>query len=159
MARVIRSWLKALRRDDRGLSVVEFGLAAPFLGLLVVGISDYSRAIAARFALEQAANRTLEMAAVGSGATKFDYLKPEAAAAAGVPESAVTLTVWLECDGVKQGSYDNVCGNTQSLTRYVQIAINSTYTPLFNYGPLSKVAKARPDGKFPLHADASMRVQ
>lgn len=159
MRQPIRSLLSRLRRDARGLGTVEFALAAPFLGLLVIGISDYSRAIAARFALEQAANRTLEMAAVGGGATKFDYLKPEAAAAAGVPLSAVTLTVWLECDGVKQGSYDNVCGNTQSLTRYVQIAIDSTYTPLFNYGPLSAVAKTRADGKFPLHADATMRVQ
>lgn len=159
MLRAMRSLLHILRDDRRGLGAVEFGLAAPFLGLLVIGISDYSRAIAARFALEQAANRTLEMAAVGSGASKFDYLKPEAAAAAGVPESAVTLTVWLECDGVKQGSYDNVCGNTQSLTRYVQIAIDATYTPMFAYGPLASVAKLRPDGKFPLHADASMRVQ
>jgi Flp pilus assembly protein TadG len=48
------------RRKRREL--VEFTMIAPFLGLLTVAIADYSRGFSERFALENAAHRTLERA-------------------------------------------------------------------------------------------------
>src|SRR5687767_6083444 len=95
--RGIVRFLRRLARDARGSSVVEFALAAPVLGLVVVGIADYGRGFSQRFALETAAHRTLERAAVGTTNTDYSFLRQEAATAAGVPIDDVTFDNWLEC--------------------------------------------------------------
>src|SRR5687767_3100721 len=88
---------RRLAGDARGSSLVEFALAAPVLGLVVVGIADYGRGFSQRFALETAAHRTLERAAVGTTNTDYSFLRQEAATAAGVPIDDVTFDNWLEC--------------------------------------------------------------
>lgn len=152
---------RALAHDHRGVSVVEFALVAPFLGLLVMGISDLSRGLSAKFALDQAAHRTLERSLAGArgspAATQdYDYLKTEAAAAAGVPESAVTLTKWLECAGTRMDSFQGTCAPGEEIARYVQLTINSRFTPTFPYGPMGRAAT---DGTVPVVAEAALRVQ
>jgi Flp pilus assembly pilin Flp len=53
--------LPALRRDERGTALIEFGFLAPFLAMLAMGVIDLSRGLAERFALQQAVNRSLEL--------------------------------------------------------------------------------------------------
>lgn len=159
--RRIRGALRSLAGDRRGVSVVEFALIAPFLGVLVMGIGDLARGFSAKFALEQAAHRALERVISGTTASpaatqNYDYVKAEAAAAAGVPLANVTLQQWLECEGVRQASFTTICGANDEIERYISIRIDSEFEPSFPYGPLGEVAE---DGTVPIFAEAALRVQ
>jgi Flp pilus assembly protein TadG len=150
--------LKPLRRDERGASMVEFALFVPILAVMVMGITDVSMGYSRKLTYEQAAYRALERVAVGSVQSDYSYLRPEAAAAAGVPVANVTVDNWLECDGVRQTSFDGVCPDTQMVSRYVRIAITGTYTPSFDYGPLAR-GFGGANGTVPISASASLRIQ
>lgn len=118
---------KSLLRNEKGASFVEFTMIAPFLGLLTVGIADYSRGFSERFALENAAHRTLERAGVGSTKSDYSFLKQEAATAADVPIENVTFDNWLECAGTRMPNYSDPCQDGQQAARYIYIKIEKTY--------------------------------
>jgi Flp pilus assembly protein TadG len=154
----IRRCIKALAADSRGTSLVEFAAAAPVFALLVVGIGDISRGFSERLALQQAANRTIELAHLDTQdptTDNYNYLVPEAATAAGVPQSQVSLVSWLECDGTRK-AFDATCDEDEQIARYITLTINSHFRPAF-----SSIAYpgALPDGRVPIVAQASLRVQ
>lgn len=128
-----RMILRRLRRDARGTSIVEMGMLAPFFAMLVLGTVDASRAVVDKMMLQQAASRSIEMASAGGlDSTAFTNLKAEAAAAAGVSASQVTVDSWLECDRVRQASFSGDCTDaSQEIGRYVSVAINKNYSPWF----------------------------
>lgn len=141
----------ALRRDERGASLVEFTMIAPFLGLLTVGIADYSRGFSERFMLENAAHRTLERAGVGTSKDDYSFLQQEAATAAGVPLANVTLDNWLECAGTRMPNYTDPCQEGQQAARYIYIKIVKTYQLSMSLpGQVSSMQ---------LSGDAAVRVQ
>lgn len=160
--RRIRGALRSLAGDRRGVSVVEFALLAPFLGVLIMGIGDMARGFAAKYALEQAAHRALERLVSGTTASPaatqtFDYVKAEAAAAAGVPLANVTLETWLECAGVKQTNFTAICGANEEIERYLRVRIDSEFEPMFgDYGPFGEAAE---DGTVPIFAESALRIQ
>jgi Flp pilus assembly pilin Flp len=146
--------LRALARDERGTSLIEFGFLAPFLALLTMGIIDLSRGLADRFALQQAVNRSLELvqarpAVAGAQATDVDYsfVRTEAASAAGVPASQVVLTRWLECDGVEQPSVTGTCPDGDATARYLRVHISKDFHGDFYYDTIH------------LHASGALRTQ
>ena len=146
--------LRSLRRDQRGTSVIEFGLFAPVLGLMLMGITYLSMGYARKLELEQAAFRSLEKIQVGYSATSYASLQAEAAAAAGVPASAVTVDQWLECDRTRQTSFTGTCVSGQETSRYVGVTIRGSYTPRFDYGVMTTTA-----GNVPITAFKSVRIQ
>jgi len=155
--------LRTLVRDQKGASAVELGLIAPFLGFLVLGITDLGQGLAAQFELRQAAHRAVEMISVkpptadgGTGVVDYEYLRTEAANAAGVDVEDVTLTKWLQCDGEEAGSYDDECDSDQETARYISIEIESSYELNFPTGPL---AQADGSSSIPISAQASVRIQ
>lgn len=152
-----------LADDERGTSVIEFGVLAPFLALLIMGIGDLSMGFSKRLDLQHAANRAIEMAAAyrfeaAENEDEIDYspVKTEAAAAAGVDEDQIELTKWLECDGVGMPDYEDVCAEGEEFARYLLIRINDSYEPIFGYGP---IGMASDDGTIPLFAEAAVRIQ
>ena len=145
--------LRLLARDDRGTSLVEFGVIAPFLALLTMGVIDLSRGLAERFAIQQAVNRSLELAqarpaVAGAEATdvSYDFVKDEALRAAGTG-STVTMTRWLECDGVEQPSVTGTCPDGQDVARYLRIRIAKDFHGDFYYDTIH------------LHASGALRTQ
>ena len=156
--------IRALSSDERGASIVELALAAPFMATLIIGMVDISRGYSAKVQLTQAAQRAVEKAMQGSKTTDlYDTLKAEAATTAGVAQSAVTVKYWLECNGVSKytsaatmtADYDQVCSSGQTYARYVSVDITKTYTPMFS----TKWAGAAADGSYTLHGYAGIRVQ
>jgi Flp pilus assembly protein TadG len=156
--------LTALSRDERGASLIEMALAAPFLGTLVIGMVDVSQGYSAKVKLTQAAQRAIEKAMQGEKTTTlYDTLQTEGAAAAGVPTSQVTVNYWLECNGVSQNTsqatmatdFEKVCPNGQTYARYVTIDIQKNYMPMF----ATKWLGSNTDGSFTLHGYAGLRVQ
>lgn len=143
----MRRLLRSLARDERGTSLIEFGFLAPFLAFMTMGVIDLSRGLAERFALQQAVNRSLELvqarpAVAGEDATDLDYsfVKTEAAAAAGVPETQVTMTRWLECEGVVQPQVTGVCDDEEDTARYLRVRIVKNFQGQFYFETIAMAA-------------------
>lgn len=156
--------LSHLARDERGTSIVEMALLLPILGTLVIGMVDVSRGYSAKLQLEQAAQRSIEKAMNGEKETTFfQTLKTEAATAAGVNQSAVTVQYWLECAGVSQNTnpatmdadYGKKCADDVPYSRYINVRIVKSYSPMFN----AKMLGANTNGTFTLTGEAGVRVQ
>jgi Flp pilus assembly protein TadG len=150
----------ALARSEDGTSIVEMGFAAPILSLLLIGMVDMSRAYSAKLQLEQVAQRTIEKVQNADYVESADYktaLKAEAAAAAEVSTTAVTINSWTECNnnGTKL-AFTTSCSNVDDpYARYVEVSIDKTYTPMFK----TRFAGARADGTYNLTGKAGVRIQ
>ena len=149
--------VRRLARDATGVSIIEFALFAPILGVMVMGVTDVAMSYATKLRFEQAAYGALEKVSATSVQTDYTYLRADAAEAAGVPISAVSVDAWLECDGVQQGAFTGVCADDAVIARYVRLTIDSGYRPTFPYGPLG--AATRSDGTMAVTASAAVRIQ
>jgi Flp pilus assembly protein TadG len=145
--------IRSLAGDERGVSVIELAFYAPILSSVIIGIVDLAQAYSQRLLIQQAVHRALEKAAVGSVQSDYTYLKAEAATAAGVQQTAVTVDAWLECDQVRQPLFDGTCTSPAMTSRYVKLTVNGSYTPMFPY--FLKTT----NGKVALTASSSLRVQ
>ena len=145
----------AVGRDERGVSMVEFGMIAPFFALLIGGMVDLSMGLAQRFTMQQALNRSLEMvqanrphADADESTIDYDFLIQEVATAAGVAASKVTLTKTLECNGTKQASFDSSCAAGTDSARYIDLKVVKDFT-----------GRMFVKTTVPITATASVRVQ
>jgi Flp pilus assembly protein TadG len=157
-----------LARDERGASIIEMALLAPFLTSVVIGTIDISQAYGQKLQLEQVAQRGVEKAMQGmqgdDSTTIFQSLQAEVATAAGVSQQDVTVRFWLECNGVSQNTstasmladYENkTCPNNQVYSRHLNVRVEKDYVPTFSV----KWLGSNPDGSFTLVGEAGLRVQ
>jgi len=146
--------------DSRGVSMLEFGLFFPFLALMMLGTIDLARGLAAKFGLEQATHRTIELATLGRGTlTDYSFLRTEAAAAAGVPIAQVTLDQWLECNNTRQASFTGACTTGQQTARYITITVYKDHRPTFEWIPIMGRLATAANGTIRITADSGVRVQ
>ena len=148
--------LGVLHRDRRGASILELGLVLPVIMVVLLGLIDVATLYSTQLSLQQAAARALERVQVGNSRTDFAFVRTEAATAAQVPESQVTVETWLECDQVRQPASTQDCPTGEQRARYVEVAIASTYQPYFPYSPLGE---RNASGNIPLTARSSVRYQ
>ena len=152
---MMRHFLAKLGRDEGGNSVIEIGLVAPILATMFIGMVDLSQAYSMKLELEQAAQRSIEkVMQYRTQYSTYDTLQTEAAAAAGVATSAVTVSYWHECNGVKQSTYNTVCAN-QTESRYIEVSINKDYVPTFG----TRFLPGAVNGKLTLNGKAGLRTQ
>ena len=152
-------WLSALRRDKRGAAVIELGMAAPVLAALMIGMVDLSRGYSAKLQLTQAAQRSIEKVMQGTqNTTVYQALTTEAATAAGVPTTDVTVDWWLECNGTRQTNYNTNCPNGNTYARYLTVEVRKKYTPMFKTR-YAGFAGGNSDGSWTLKGKAGIRVQ
>lgn len=150
------SLIKRLSSDQRGATVIEMAMVAPFLATLLIGMVDLSRGYSAKLQLEQAAQRAIEKVMQGNKTTTvYATLQAEGAAAAGVLPTAVEVDYWLECNGTRQSSYDSNCPSGQSYARYLAVTITKKYKPMFS----TRFAGAEADGNYTLVGKSGIRVQ
>lgn len=154
ISRTTRTALARLISHEGGASLVELAFAAPLLALLLGGIVDLGQGLSERFTLQQAVGRGLELLQVKPVRTHaqaaevdYSYVIEEAAAAAGVPRSSVTLTRWLECNNVPAAGYARSCAETEETRRYVRLRIEKTFE-----GKLFL-------GRHPMAAEGAVRIQ
>lgn len=155
--------LRRLSRDVRGTSILELGLALPLLMGVLVCLLDVARMYSAQITIQQAAARSLERVQVGTNRLTFGHVQEEAATAANVPTSDVTVTSWTQCHNTAtRHPYNHVCAAPTSSTtppstaRYVEVTVNSAYTPYYSFTPLGT---RRSDGKVAISARAAVRIQ
>jgi hypothetical protein len=110
-------------------------------------VIDLSRGVAERFTLQQAVNRSLELvqarpAVAGAEAIDVDYsfVRTEAASAAGVSESQVTLTRWLECNGVAKTNVTDTCADGEDTARYLRVRIEKDFQGEFYFDTIPMTA-------------------
>lgn len=157
--RIVRRGLR-IGRDERGVSVLEFALFVPVLALMILGTIDLARGLAAEFKIEQAAQRTIELATLGNRPlADYSFLRTEAATAAGVPVANVTLDQWLECNNTRQASFTGACTTGQQAARYITISVFTDYTPMFEWIPFIGRLSNAANGKIRITADSGVRVQ
>jgi Flp pilus assembly pilin Flp len=153
---MIKLFIK-LRRDERGASLIEMAMVLPFFAAMIVGMTDLSRAYSYKLGLEQAAQRSIEkVQQYQTTESTYSTLQTEAATAAGVPASNVTVDYWLECNGVRQSSYDTTCPSSQTYSRWITVNITGTFTPLFKS---SVWPGSNSDGTYTIHGIAGLRTQ
>ena len=149
-----------IARDERGASLIELALFMPFVATLVIGVVDLSRAFSAKLQLEQAAYRAIEkVQQYQASEDTYSTLSNEAtsaATAAGFTSPTVTVSYWLECNGVRQTTYDTTCSSSNQTARWVKVDVAANFTPMF----ASRVwPGANSDGTFTLHGKAGLRTQ
>lgn len=128
-----RAWkgLVRLAREDRGVALLETALIAPIILMLLAGAVDFAMGFSLKLQTQQAAARTIEFATSAGLQTLSDAdLQADAASAAGVPTSQVTVDRWLECAGVRQTDFDAGC-DTGEQARYVSVRIDNSYQPMW----------------------------
>ena len=154
---------KSLLRDEDGTSIVEMGLLLPVMATVVIGVADVSRAYSQKLQLEQAAYRSIEkVQQYQSNESTYDTLKNDAAAAANsagftdVTTSSVTVDYWLECNGVRQTTYDTSCSTLPATARWISVDVTHNFTPMF---ASNKWPGSNTDGSYTLHGRAALRTQ
>ncbi len=151
------AFIRTLGRDERGASIIEMAMVLPVLATLLVGMVDISRAYSFKLQLEQAAQRSIEkVQQYRTTSSTFSTLQTEAATAAGVPTTDVTVDYWLECNGARQTSYATVCPTTQTRVRYITVAITKKFSPMFG---TRFFPGANSDGTYTIDAQAGLRTQ
>lgn len=136
--------LRAVGEDQRGAGLIELGVAAPLIALVLVVSVDSARGFAKKLALEAAAARTIEkVTAKGQAGSDFSTMTAEAAAASGEPASNVVLDKWLECDRVRKTNFTDTCADGEEMGRYLSIRITGTFRPMFNTDSMARMYGGR----------------
>jgi Flp pilus assembly protein TadG len=152
--------LSRLRASRRGAAGAEMALIAPVLaGMMFVGM-DLGFGFWEKLQLEQAAQRSIELAlAPGTtGTGNYSYLDAEVRAAYGKTVQSVTVDNWLECNGARQANWNSFCPAGQTFARYVSVVIRAEYVPQFAFGGLLRRGSG-PNGGYVLTGDAAVRLQ
>lgn len=155
--------LLSLARDQRASATIEMGFLLPVLATVVIGVADISRAYSQKLLLEQAAYRAIEkVQQYQSTESTYSTLQNEVVAAANaagfsdVTTSNVTIDYWLECNGVRQSTYDSTCPSGNTYARWITVDVTHSFTPMF---ASSKWPGSNSDGTYTLHGRAGLRTQ
>jgi len=136
----LSSTLRQLSGDRSGMGAMELGLASPFLLLLSLGMIDASTLISTKIDYEQAAQRTTDFAlAKRPTSSSTTYILAEAKRASGLPETDITVQLFLECDGVRQDSFNNVCADSEIPARYVSVEVTNDVATYFDWSALARI--------------------
>ena len=132
----MRGLIKTLARSERGTATIELALISPMLATMLIGVVDMTTAFNRKLEMEQAVQRSIErVMQTTTTQTVEQNIKDEAAEAAGIDPSDVTVTYTLTCNGVVT-SYSNDCISGQTEVRYVNVSATTTFVPMF---PLSRL--------------------
>lgn len=151
------SRLSRIARDERGNAFVEMGLILPVFATLLVGATDMARGYSAKLHLEQAAQRSIEYVQVRDFVeTDVTEIKNNAAAAASVSASAVTVDYWLECNASRQGNYNGTCEQNATMARFLSVEVKKPFKPMFG---TKFFPGASANGTIEVKAKAGVRTQ
>lgn len=130
--------IRRLFQNREGFGALELGLALPFLLLTALGMMDASRMIATKIDYEQAAQRATDLAlAKRPNSTNGSYLKTEAASAAGLTTSKVSVDIFLECSGTRQSNFNSSCTGGATPARFVSVSIANNVDTNFDWSSLN----------------------
>jgi hypothetical protein len=148
--------LPTFARNDRGVAVVELALTMPILMALVMGVADMSMAFSRKLALEQAAQRAIEMIQQTTEETSVEeVIQAEIADQADVAAADVTVENILFCDGELAGDFNAECVDEDTEERYIRITVVGEYDPFFP----AMLGTTNENGNYDLTAVAGIRTK
>ena len=149
---------KQIGHNSAGTSTVELALILPIGMGLMLGAVDASLGFAEQLRVEAAAARAIEqITAYSRVQTNYTTSRSEAAAAANVNVSDVTVDNWLECNNARQPSFIGTCpNNSDQIARFVRVEISGKFEPVINYG---RFLQTDANGVVRVTGDASTRIQ
>jgi hypothetical protein len=148
--------LRTFTRDDRGVAVVELALTMPILMAMVMGVADMSMAYSRKLAIEQAAQRAIEMIQQTTEETSVEtVIQGEIADQAGVAASGVTVENILFCAGELVGDFNSECADDDTEVRYIKITVTGEYDPFFP----AVLGDTNDDGNYVIRAVAGIRTK
>lgn len=166
LAQILPQSPKLMRRlvsDQTGAGILELALVLPVLLVLLVGAIDLSLFISAKLDLEQAAQRTTDLALSQRPLTSDGtYLKTEAATASGESAENITVSIYLECGGVREATFNTICPGGQSQARYVDVSIRNEIEPLFDWANFARAfgfGSGSASGSITVVGDSVVRFQ
>lgn len=156
----------SLLRDDRGVSVIEFGFLVPILAFMLLGMLDLANGYTRKMAVENAVARAMEKVSVLAVQDDYNFLKAEVVNAyPSVTASSVIVEPYAMCDTTKMPTFRSECGfradaTPEEISRYVRLRVEHRWTPTFNWGAFGlRIYKTGSDGKVPLNVETQLRVQ
>jgi len=156
----------SLLRDERGVSVIEFGFLVPILGFMLLGMVDLANGYTRKMAVENAVARAMEKVSVLAVQDDYTFLKAEVVNAySRVTASSVTVDAYSMCDTTRMPTFRSECGfradgTPEEISRYVRLRVEDRWKPTFNWGVFGlRLYKTGTDGKVPLNVDTQLRVQ
>jgi len=152
---------RRLARENAGAGALELGLALPMLMLLFVGMIDMSRVISNRIDAEQAAQRVTDYAlAVRPPDGRTTYLYAEANRVMDSNADTANIQIFLECNGTRQDSFNEICDAGQDSARFVSVSIVRDVDLLFDWAGLSALFGHRMMGSsISVRGDSIVRFQ
>lgn len=168
--------LRTLTADRRGAIIVELALVAPVLATMVIGVVDMSNAFSRKLALEQGAQRAIEMIMQTTNDTTVEgALKSEAVCQVNgmtsgvcnttpITVSDVTVTYRKECtsaggavtstSNTDPAVVDAVVCTVGPGSNFILVRLVDKYTPIFPW----HFAGIDTDGTYHISATAGMRM-
>lgn len=168
--------LRTLTADRRGAIIVELALVAPVLATMIIGVVDMSNAFSRKLALEQGAQRAIEMimqttndktvegALKGEAVCQVNGMTGGVCNTAPITVTDVTVTYRKEC--TDSGGAVTSTSNIDPLivdavtcavgpgSNFILVKVVDKYTPIFPW----RFAAIDPDGTYHISATAGMRM-
>lgn len=121
-----------LLRDTMGAVVIETAFVAPALVLLGIGAFEAGMIISRQVELQNAAAEASQIALASppADAAERDTLKAIVKTSTGLADANVTIAEKFRC-GVDPAYVDDTTGCAAEFSKYVQISVTDTYTPVW----------------------------
>lgn len=122
---------RRLSRDERGVAMVEFALAASVLVVLLVGVADYGMAVYRKIEVASAARAGMQYALLKDfdGAQITDVVGQ--ATTIDGDDLGISAQQFCECGGGGVGgTCDVACDDGSELQTFVTVSVSYTYVPL-----------------------------
>ena len=143
---MIRRFLNnRLRRDNRGVAAVELALALPILTVMALASIDFVLGFSYKMNLQQYAQSGADFVVANGETSPTDSeVKTEVKAVSGLPETAITITKWTECNRSKNTTtaYGSCPGASDEKANYMMVSVTDTYTPILNLKGIADFVKA-----------------
>jgi Flp pilus assembly protein TadG len=129
----IAVWIKNAVDDIRGVSAIEFALAAPMLVIATIALADFGLAVNEKMRLVSAARAGTQAGLSNAGSVSA--MQTAVLAATGLNPSAVTVnaTTYCGCADGSTVSCSSTCKDGSTLRSYVAVSVTETYSLLLNY--------------------------
>lgn len=119
------SKLNFLKRDDRGVTAIEFSIAIPVLVILMLGILQFGMVLSANGAMRNALGEGLRLAKINPAATEDEVLKRTRYSLIGVDPAAISALSF------ERGEADHV--------QYGKISLTIKLNPIIPFVPLPPI--------------------
>lgn len=126
-----------LRADERGVGAIETAILVPVLSFMALGFVDLTLGFTEKLKVQQYAQTGGELIVANVADLPEDSeIKSELAAASGLPQSAITITRWTECNASKV-SFKAKCSTVSAIAAdFIKIDVTDTYQPILgDIGP------------------------